>query len=290
MPKLSVILVNYNTAHIIERCLNNLLGLYENMEVIVVDNGSMDGSGDLIKSKYPQVILIESTNKGLSAGSNFGLEKATGDYILFLGTDAFPEERTLEGMVGYFEKNPTVGIATCKLLLRTGELDMDAHRGFPTPWAALTHFTRLNRFFPKSKIFNQYFLGYQDINVPHEIDLCISHFMFVRKKVFDQIGKWDEDYFVYGDDVDICYRAKQAGWKIMYLPQWKALHYKGVSVGIRSESKDITKTDPATKKRMKRSSTDAMRIFYTKHYIGKYPKLVTSIVLSGIEFLSKIRS
>jgi hypothetical protein len=260
------------------------------MEVIVVDNGSTDGSAELVKSKYPSVTLIETENRGLAVGSNLGMQKATGDYFLFMGTDAFPEEKTLEGMIGYFEKTPSLGVATCKLMLRNGDLDMDAHRGFPTPWAAITHFTKLNRIFPKSKLFNQYFLGHVNMNVPHEIDLCISHFMMVRKQVFVQVGTWDEDYFVYGEDVDFCYRVKQGGWKIMYLPQWKALHYKGVSVGIRKESSDISKTDAGTKKKMRRSSTEAMRIFYSKHYQNKYPKFVTSLVLSGIDFLSKIRS
>jgi len=112
----------------------------------------------------------------------------------------------------------------------------------------------------------------------------------VRKKVFDRVGRWDEDFFVFGEDVDFCYRVKKAGWKIMYLPQFTAIHYKGVSVGIRKESQDISKASSETKVRMKRSTTDAMKLFYRKHYSGVYPKIIQSLVFLGIDLLSKLRN
>ena len=285
MKKVSIIIVNYNTKAVLNECLRNLEGIYADLEIIVVDNASSDGSAAMVKATFANVILIEAQNNGLAAGYNLALEKATGDYILFLGSDAFPELTTVEGMVGFFEENSDVGIATCKLILRDGNLDMDAHRGFPTPWAALTHFSGLNKFFFKSKIFNRYFLGWHDLDKPHEIDLCISHFMMVRKKVFEDVGSFDEGFFVYGEDVDFCYRAKYTGWKVMYLPQWQATHYKGVTVGTRKESADITKASEETVSKMKKSSVDAIKIFYEKHYVSKYPKIITWAIFKAIDFL-----
>jgi len=119
--------------------------------------------------------------------------------------------------------------------------------------------------------------------------LCISHFMLVKKQVFDKIGRWDEDFFVYGEDVDFCWRAKQAGFKIYYLPQYECLHYKGVSVGTRKESFDVTKADAQTKNRMKSETTRAMRLFYKKHMYKKYPWVINKLVDIGVNLVSKTR-
>lgn len=291
MKKVSVIIVNFNTKNILIDCIKKLqVSDYKELEIIVVDNGSTDGSYESIKKSFPEVIAIKSENNGLAAGSNLGYSKATGEYILYIGSDALLDSNTISGVVRYFEEHKDVGAATTKLVLRDGSVDMDAHRGFPTPWAAVTHFTKLNKLFPKSKLFNQYFLGWKDLNQPHEIDLCISHFMMIRREVFEKVGLWDETFFVYGEDVDMCYRIKQAGYKIMYLPQWETLHYKGASVGIRKETSDLASTTTKeTRFKMSKERTNAMKLFYQKHYSKKYPTLVTSFVLFAITMLEKIR-
>jgi len=288
MPRISVIIVAFNTKEILRDCLKNLSNVAPSAQVIVVDNGN-DGTSQMVAADFTGVRLFSPGNIGLAAASNLGLSAATGDYILYLGADAFPQKGTVAGLADYMEANPTVGFATVKLVLRNGALDMDAHRGFPTPWASLTHFSKLNRLFPKSRLFNQYFLGYEDLTKPHEIDMCISHFMFVRRKVFETVGTWNEAYFLYGEDVDFCFRVKQAGWKIMYLPQWQAIHYKGVSVGVRKESADVTNATSATKTMARKKSVEAMATFYKTYYTGKYPKWVTKIVLAGIWLMGLAR-
>ncbi len=291
MKLVSVIIVNYNTRDVLLDCIRNLhKSDYKNLEIIVVDNGSSDGSYDAVKENFSYVIAIKAENRGISAGYNLGIKNSKGDYLLYMGSDAFPKESTISGMVDYFEANKDVGAATCKLILRDGTLDPDAHRGFPTPWAALTHFSKLNKVFPKSKTFNQYFMGYENMDIPHEIDLCISHFMLMRREILDKIGLWDEDYFVYGEDVDMCYRIKQAGYKLMYLPQFESLHYKGVSVGIRKETGDVSKASKETRLKMSKARTQAMRLFYEKHYSKKYPKFATGFILFAINILEKIRT
>lgn len=291
MKKLVIIIVNYNTKDILGDCLKNLekLSLQET-QVYVVDNGSKDGSADMIEAEYKGVDLIKTENKGLAVGYNLGMARTTNcDYRLFLGADAFPEPGCIEGVIDFMESYQDVGVATAKLVLRNGLLDVDAHRGFPTPWVALTHFAGLGRLFPKSRIFNGYFLGSSDMNKFHEIDLCISHFMMVKKEVFDKVGLWDEDFFVYGEDVDFCWRVKQAGYKIYYLPQFICLHYKGVGVGIRKESADVTRADSETKSRMRVETTRAMKLFYKKHMYKKYPWILNKAVEFGISVMAMFR-
>jgi len=290
MTSVSIIIVNFNTKDILKNCLDNLNKVSASSQVIVVDNASTDGSSEMVSETFPKVKLISlRKNKGFSGGANEGLKQASGKYILYLGSDAFPKEKVIEGIVNYLEKNEDVGVATCRLILRDKTEDKDAHRGLPTAWTSVTHFSGLDKKFKGSKIFDRYFMGYKDFSKEQEIDLCISHFMFIRKNVFDKIGNWDEKFFVYGEDVDLCYRVKSAGYKIMYLPQFEALHYKGVSVGIRKESSDITKASEETKKKMRSETTRAMAIFYKKHYSKHYPKLLTGLVVLGVLVLSKLR-
>jgi hypothetical protein len=290
MKRVSVIIVNFNTKDILLDCIRNLQkSNYNDLEIIVIDNGSEDGSYEAVTKLFPDVKAIKSENIGLAAGSNLGYKNSTGDYLLYLGSDAFPDSDAISGLVNYFELNQGIGAATCQLVMRDKTIDMDAHRGFPTPWAALTHFSKLNKLFPKSKIFNQYFMGWKNLSVPHEIDLCISHFMMIPRKVLEEVNLWDEDFFVYGEDVDMCYRIKLAGYKIMYLPEWKAVHYKGVSVGIRKESRDLSNSTKDIRLKMSKERTTAMKLFYKKHYSKKYPALVTGFILFGINFLEKVR-
>lgn len=286
----SVAIINYNTGTLLKRCLDNLLELDEADEIIVIDNASTDGSAAMVAQEYPTVILRAlPENRGLTVGSNLALDIATERYVLYLGTDAYPEPGVITGLTDYLDAHPTVGIATAELRLRDGSLDMDAHRGFPTPWASLTHFSGLNRLFPHNKYFNGYFLGHEDLTKPHAIDLCISHFMFTRRALFSDIGRWDEAFFLYGEDVDLCYRTKAAGYEIMYLPQFKVLHYKGASVGIRKQSADVTTATTETKLRMTALTTEAMAQFYRKHLAQLYPGLVNWLVLGGIRLLGKLR-
>ncbi|HRW05663.1 MAG TPA: glycosyltransferase family 2 protein [Caldilineaceae bacterium] len=286
----SVAIINFNTAPLLIRCLQNLQRLGEATEIIVVDNASTDGSAARVQQEFPEVTLIAlPENRGLPAGSNLALAKATGTYVLYLGTDAYPEAGVIHGLATYLDAHPTVAVATAELRLRDGTLDRDAHRGFPTPWASFTHFSGLNRLFPHAAWFNQYFLGQKDLAVPHEIDLCISHFMFCRRQVLTALGGWDEDFFLYGEDVDLCYRVKAAGHKIMYLPQFRVLHYKGASVGIRKQSSDISTASEETKLRATLLSTEAMARFYRKHLYARYPLPVSAAVMQGIRLLGILR-
>jgi len=290
-PKVSIIIVNYNTKEVLLECLENLRNAYENLEVIVVDNASTDGSSQAVKDQHPEVTLFEnSENLGLAKAENSGWKASSGEYLLYLGSDAFPETGSISKLVDYFSANQDVGMATAKLVLKDGTLDMDAHRGFPTAWSACTHFLFLDRIFKKSKLFNQYFLGYKDFTQPHEIDACISHFMFMRRTVLEELGGWDEDFFLYGEDLDMCFRIKKAGHKIMYLPFVQAVHYKGASVGVRKTSEGVSTASKETKLRSIENSTEAMKIYYKKHYFHKYPKPLTLLIVTTISTIALLRT
>lgn len=284
MTNLSVIIVSYNSNDVLEKCLKSLQkSTLENFETIVVDNASKDNPKDLV-GKFNGVIFIRNDeNLGFSKANNIGIKIAKGNYILFLNPDMEVYPDTLSYMRGFMEKNKDVGAATCKVVLKTGKMDDSCHRGFPTPWNSFCHFSGLTKLFPKSKLFAGYNLGYLDLSKKHEIDSLAGSFFFTRGNAGKEVGWWDEDFFFYGEDLDFCYELKQKGWKIYYVPDVLALHYKGVSGGIKNISNDISTADLETKKRATKERFRAMEIFYNKHYKNKYPGILTWMVLSAIK-------
>lgn len=293
--QLSIIILNYNTVSLLRDCLKNLIGIWKDLEIIVVDNASTDGSAAMVKEEFSEnVMLIEmDKNYGIATGYNVGVKRSSGDYLLYLGTDAYPTKEALKKCIEYLERNRDVGLCTARLIKKDGTPDMDAHRGLPTPLAAITHFTKLNKVFPKSKIFNRYFLGWEDLDTVHEIDACISHYMLVRRQVHDEGIYWNQDYFVFGEDIDFCYQIKQAGWKIMYLGDVEVLHFGGAGVVRGDRNKDLNIETASSKSvetqiQMKKASTNAMRTFYKTHFVKKYG-LLTIPVLVAIGFLEYLR-
>lgn len=292
MRKLTVITITYKEQAHIKRFLDNILSIKEKMsdlEIILRDHSSNDGTHEILNQYRDKVRILETDNVGLSAGFNDTLKLVDSEYVLFIGSDAYPDLETLKGLCDYFDSNPKVSAATTKLVLADGSLDMDAHRAFPTPWNSLTRLTGLYKIKPKSNFFNGYFMPESDLNTPHEIDLCISHFMFCVKSEIDRIGGFDEDYFLYGEDFDFCYRLKESGGIIMYLPQWKTLHLKGGSVGIRKTTRNIDKKPLAHRLRSQKLSAIAMEIFVRKNYMKKYPAILCYGMIYSSRLLGFVR-
>lgn len=293
---LSIIILNFNTKEYLKDCLRSIQESDTNgytYETIVVDNASKDGSAEEIRNTQytiPNLTIIENKkNLGFAAGNNVGVKRSTGCYVLFLNPDTVLEKNTLKEMIKFMDSHKQAGAATCKLLLPSGELDESCHRGFPRPWNALSHFSGLEKIFPHSRIFSGYLLGYLDKNKTHQIDSATGAFLLVRRQVGEQIKWWDESYFMYGEDLDFSYRIKEKGWQIFFVPMVKILHYKGASSGIKKHSQDNSTATKETKIRSAKSSTQVMRIFYQKHYLNKYPKILTWAVMRGIDLIEKIR-
>lgn len=285
MIDLSIIIVSFNSKDFLKKCIDSIFeSSFKNLEVIIVDNASKDGSVAELE-RDPRIVLIANKkNIGFSAANNQGVKKASGRYILFLNPDTSVYPKTFEYMLSFMDKNKTVGAATCRVLLPNGKLDDSSHRGFPTPWNSLCFFSGLSRLFPHSRIFSGYTSGYLNLSTTHEIDALCGAFMITRKKAGSQLGWWDEDYFFYGEDIDFCFRLKEKGWKIFYVPKASVLHYKGVSSGIKNHSKHLSHADLDTRRAATTARFDAMKIFYRKHYIRKYPWIVTWLVMNGINF------
>lgn len=286
MKDLSIIIVSYNTRQLLKECLESLFKTIPNtfsFEVIVVDNASSDDSEAMVEKEFPQVILHKNeANLGFSKANNIGVGHANGEYVLFLNSDTVVYEETVEKMVMFMKANKDVGAATCKLVMPDGKLDDASHRGFPTPWNAFCHFSGLSKVFPHLKLFSGYNLTWMDMSKTHEIDALAGAFMLVAKVAGDQVNFWDEDFFWYGEDLDFCYRLKEHGWKIMFIPDVSILHYKGASGGLKKTSKHLTSATSATKRAATLARFDAMKIFYKKHYMNKYPTIVTWFVMQGI--------
>jgi GT2 family glycosyltransferase len=230
--KLSVILVNYNVFHFLDQAIGSVLNALKNIEseVIVVDNNSVDGSVDLIRSKYPEVYLIANkTNEGFSKANNQGMRIAKGEYVLLLNPDTLVEEDTFEKCIQFMDKHPLAGGLGVKMLDGKGEFLPESKRSLPSPKVAFYKIFGLSALFPTSKRFGRYHLGFLDNDQTHEVEILSGAYMFMRKTVLDEIGLLDEDYFMYGEDIDLSYRILKGGYKNYYFPETRIIHYKGES-------------------------------------------------------------
>ncbi|MFT9495339.1 glycosyltransferase family 2 protein [Anaerosolibacter sp.] len=276
---ISIIIVNYNTKDLTLQTIQSVCKSKTQFayEVIVVDNASTDDSIQAIRDEFPQITVIQNDkNLGFSKANNIGIKQATGRYILLLNSDTVVMEDTLELMVNFMDENKDVGASGCKVILPDGSLDKACKRSFPTPLNAIYNALKLDVLYPASKRFGQYNLTYLDNNKIHYIDCLVGAFMMVRREAIEQVGMLDEEFFMYGEDIDWCYRIKLAGWKIVYYPLVKIIHYKGGS---------SKKRNPKLIYEFYR----AMYLFYKKHYKNTYPWLVTAAVYSGIGIMMGVK-
>lgn len=230
--ELSVIIVNYNVKHFLDQCLQSVYsstGSFE-YEVIVVDNASYDSSCMLVKQQFPQVQLIENTqNLGFAKANNQAIKLAKGKYILLLNPDTVVQEDTLLNCLDFMESHPEAGSVTVKMIDGKGNYLPESKRGFPTPWVSFYKIFGLASLFPTSKKFARYYLGHLDKNQTHEIDILPGAFMFIRHDALKKVGLLDEQFFMYGEDIDLSYRITQGGYKNFYYPKCQIIHYKGES-------------------------------------------------------------
>lgn len=292
--QLSIIIVSFNTLEITLKCLKNLRKNFVKYplkyEVIVVDNGSVDGSTkalvNLEKDWSSLKVILSKKNLGYGKANNKGTDIARGKYILYLNSDAIVTDINFNDLIGFFERQKDLGALTVKVMLTNGEIDPASHRGFPTPWASLTYFLGLERFLARvpllNRIFGQYHQVHLNLATIHEIDVPTGAFLMVRSHIIKEIKGFDKDYFAYGEDVEMAFRIKELGYKILYYPLWKVLHLKSVS-GLKKKDSNI------------RSMTrfhfyDSMKIFYRKHYEKKYPWIFNKIIYLAIDLKKNLSS
>jgi GT2 family glycosyltransferase len=230
---LSIVIVNYNTSSLLRDCLHSVLASEVQFayEVIVVDNCSSDDSVAMVREEFPQVQLIASEiNGGYAYGNNLGIRQARRQHVLLLNADTVLPPTALQGMMDFVVAHPEAGVAGPKLVLADGSLDLACRRSFPTLDVAFYRLIGLSKRYPKSPKYNRYNLGYLDPDEVAEVDSVVGAFMWIRREALDQAGLLDERYFMYAEDIDLCYRIKvDHGWKVFYNPQVVVTHYKSQS-------------------------------------------------------------
>lgn len=235
--KVSVIIVSFNTKHLIDRCINSLKKSSENLnyEIIIVDNGSKDGSVEYIKENYKEIILIESGgNIGFAAANNLGYKSSQGEFIILLNSDAFVENEGIARALEKMEENKSIGLAGVKLIGENGEWQPSA-RTFPGIMTDFYTISGLSGKYPQSRIFGKFDLTYLDQNEEIVCDWVPGAFSIIRRNVIDEVGFFDERFFLYFEEVDLCKRIKEAGYKIVYWPDIRVIHIGGGSTSFFSE-------------------------------------------------------
>jgi GT2 family glycosyltransferase len=269
--RLSIIIVNYNVKYFLEQCIRSIdaAECAHLAEVIVVDNNSKDGSVEMLRTRFPKVkLIVNDHNPGFSIANNQGLAIAQGEYILFLNPDTLVGEDTLKRCLYFMDQHPDAGALGVKLLDGAGQFLPESKRGLPVPFVAMCKALGLHHFFPKSATFNRYYLGHISEDSTAQIDVLCGAFMWMRKSVLDQIGGFDETFFMYGEDIDLSYRVLLAGYKVYYYPEVSIIHYKGEST--KKSSLNYVK-----------HFHQAMLIFANKHFKG-YNYVVRSLLSLGV--------
>lgn len=230
--ELSVIIVSYNVRYFLEQCLLSVRKASENIdcEIFVVDNNSADGSCSMVSGKFPEVkLIINPNNKGFAAANNQALKIASGTYILLLNPDTLVEETTFTSCIKFMDEHPEAGATGVRMLNGKGKFLPESKRAFPGPRTAFFKIFGLSRLFPKSEFFNNYYLGHLDQFKTSKADVITGAFMFLRREAVLKTGLLDEDFFMYGEDIDYSYRLIKAGYINYYYPETKIIHYKGES-------------------------------------------------------------
>lgn len=270
--KLSVILVNYNVRYFLEQCLYSVLKAIKDIdaEVIVVDNNSVDGSVDMLEEKFPDVSIIQNTsNLGFSKANNQAIKISKGEYILLLNPDTVVEDNTFSKIISFMDDHPNAGGLGVKMVDGKGNFLAESKRGLPTPAVAFYKIFGLSKLFPKSKLFGKYHLTYLDRDKIHKVDILSGAFMLLRKSILDETGLLDESFFMYGEDIDISYRIRKAGYDNYYFPETRIIHYKGESTKKSSINYVII-------------FYNAMIIFANKHFSQKNAKLFSFLIKMAI--------
>ncbi|MEI6947582.1 glycosyltransferase family 2 protein [Paraflavisolibacter sp. H34] len=270
--QISVVIVNYNVKYFLEQCLYSVREAARGLQVetIVIDNRSTDGSLDYLRPRFPEVLFVANdTNAGFARACNLGARRAGGRFVLFLNPDTLLAEDTLRCCLHFFETHAGAGAAGVKMIDGSGAFLKESKRAFPSPLTSLYKLSGLAGLFPRSPVFSRYYLGHLDEGQDHAVEVLAGAFMMVRREVLDRVGGFDEDFFMYGEDIDLSYRIRKSGFQNYYLAGTTIIHFKGEST--------------------KRGSLNYVRVFYgamsifvRKHYGGARAGLFRLVLQAAI--------
>jgi hypothetical protein len=220
----SAVVVTFDALPWIEKCLGSLRGV----ETVVVDNGSSDGTVAFVRERFPEVRLIESENRGLGAGWNIGLRETAGAYVLLLNADAWLREEALERLCEFADTRPRAAVIGPRLLNPDGTLQRSV-RGYPTLWRLATEYLFLRKLAPGSSALNAFYGGSFDHDEVREVEVVMGACMLLRREAVEQVGECDEDYFLFSEETDWCYRFREAGWEVVFFSGAECVHVRGAS-------------------------------------------------------------
>ncbi len=272
--QLTIVIVNYNVKYFLEQCLHSVFksGKQLEMEVFVVDNQSVDGSVEMLNEKFPDVRLIANQeNVGFSKANNQAIRRAKGKYVLLLNPDTVVEDDTLPKVVSFMDAHPDAGGLGVKMLDGQGRFLPESKRGLPTPGVAFSKIFGLSALFPRSRTFGKYHLGYLDKDKTHKVHVLSGAFMLLRKDILEEIGALDEDFFMYGEDIDLSHRIIKAGYNNYYYPETRIIHYKGESTKKSSVNYVLV-------------FYNAMIIFARKHFSKKNARVFSLLINLAVYF------
>ena len=273
--KLSVIIVNYNVKYYLDQCISSVLRAFEEMkkasssdssvnedvaEIIVVDNHSADGSVDYLEQRYPQMLypmvrfVRSAHNLGFARANNIAIRQSRGEYVLLLNPDTIVGEDALKASVDFMDAHEDAGAVGVRMLGAQGKRAMESRRGLPTPMVSFFKMLGFCNRWPHHRLFGKYYMGYLPWDEPSQIEVVSGAYCMLRRKALDEVGLLDEDFFMYGEDIDLSYRVLKGGYHNYYLPV-DILHYKGESTQKSSF-------------RYVHVFYEAMLIFFRKHYSG----------------------
>lgn len=279
LKRLEIVIVNYNSKIWVEKTLSSLYKYYipyskYNVIVTVVDNASTDNSVEFIEKNYQKINLIKtSKNLGFSAGNNLALRKSTADYIMLLNSDTQLTEKSknIDILIDMLKEDNKIGIVTPKLLLTNGKIDMACHRGEPSLLDCFFYFFGFEKFFSKIKFFTHYHLLHKDLNTIHEVDAVTGACIITKLKCLKEIDLFDERYFMYSEDMDLCRKYRQNGYKIIFNPDVEIVHHKYKS-GLQAKNKQINKN-------IKKHFYNSFLLYYDKWYEKKgYYKILRPFI------------
>jgi len=270
-PVVSALVVSYNVRSLLLECLEALRsGVEVPLEVVVVDNASEDGSAEAVAEAYPEAKVIrQDRNLGYGRANNAALEASSGRFVLLVNPDLKVEPGCVDRLADFLLTRPDAAGVSPRIRRPDGSLDLAARRGFPTPSASFYRLVGLSRLFPHSSRFNRYNMGYRREDEIQEIDSGTGACLLLRRSALERIGFFDPDFFMYGEDLDLCLRLRDEGWKIFYLPSAEAVHAKGAS------------SRQATLKNLYHFHS-SMWIFHVKHYAAERSAFATGLVWLSI--------
>lgn len=272
---LSIVIVNYNTERLLRGCLQSVYAGANGtpFDVWVVDNNSRDKSVAMLRSEFPQVNVVQNaSNVGFSKANNMVIARSDADYVLLLNPDTLIVEDAIEQVLKFMEEHREVGICGCRVLNTDRTLQLACRRSVPTPKVAFYRLTGLSRLFPRSPVMARYNMTYADPSQTHEVDAVSGAFLMIRREAVRDIGPLDERFFMYGEELDWCLRAKRAGWSVMYYPGAEIIHYKGESTKYNSRKAAL-------------EFYRAMYLFHKKHFARECSPVVNAMIYTGIFFV-----